>query len=91
MNVTDRIAEDHFSLIAGQDLSDDDNDMRLAFSQTFTIADESFSKTANISPISRILQECDDDTMHKTDDTPEIWQVKKGKIIRTTSQFIKRG
>ena len=91
MSVIDKIAEDHFDLIASENITDDDSDLRMAFSRTFDVVDEPVIKTANVSPISRILQACDDDTMHQADKTPEIWKVKKGTIIRTTSQFIKRG
>ena len=91
MNFLDRIASENIDIIKRDKFLPDGHEARMVLSSTIDFFDEpkkiSFKKKA-FYPISRVLQQCDVD-MHQDDAAPEIWKISKGKMIRTTSKFIK--
>jgi hypothetical protein len=90
----DRIAEENADILGSDDVQNDDgNDARMLMGSCVDMlgcVNAPYVKKASsgIPTISRIEQACDIN-MHQEDNTPTVWQVKKGKIIRITSQFIK--
>jgi hypothetical protein len=90
----DRIAEENADILGSDDVQfDDGDDARMLMGSTCDMVgcvnvQHTKKASSGIPVISRIEQACDIN-MHQDDNTPEVWQVKKGKIVRVTSQFIK--
>jgi len=87
MSVLDRIAEEHFDLIAGEVFEGDGDDARMLMSSMIE-EHVSHQKTASSSVFSRI-QQSELDDMHKDAITRDFWKISKGKLIRIVPTNVK--
>jgi len=91
ISIIDRIALDNIGILKSANVGYDDCDeARLVLSSMIDTSDSIAEKLASsMLPIIRISQGHNLE-VHQDDEVPDIWKVKKGKIVRVTSQFIKR-
>ncbi|MDO8640601.1 MAG: hypothetical protein Q7R33_03575 [Nitrosarchaeum sp.] len=79
--------DEALSHFASNEIFDDGDEARAIFSDNLIDTSDDSINVKTASCFERVSQSVED--YHQDDDTPDVWLVKKGKIIRTLPNLIK--